>query len=139
MPVILTLKSSCTREKRALNRETAAADELIQTELSDNSRDMLKLTLSIGKVLLNLETKLTSLETANDKLAEAYKQAGETEAAEQFQTTLDEESELIYDMITKISRLKLLKEELEKRRRESERSPNQSLVQIVTEVQEQIP
>ena len=74
---------------------------------------MLKLTLSIGKVLLNLETKFTRLETANDKLAEAYKQAGETEVAEQFQTTLDEESELIDDTITKISRLKLLKEELE--------------------------
>ena len=100
---------------------------------------MLKLTLSIGKVLLNLETKLMRLETANDKLAEAYKQVGETEAAEQFQTTLDEESELIDDTITKILRLKLLKEELEKRRRESERSPNQSLVQRVTEVQEQIP
>ena len=138
MPVISTLKSSCTREKRALNRETAEADELIQTELSDNPRDMLKLTLSTGKVLLNLETKLTRLETANDKLAEAYEQAGETEAAEQFQTTLDEQSELIDDTITKISRLKLLKEELEKRHRESERSPNQSLVQRVTEVQEQI-
>ena len=71
--------------------------------MSDNPRDMLKLTLSTGKVLLNLETKLTRLETANDKLAEAYEQAGETEAAEQFQTTLDEESELIDDTITKIS------------------------------------
>ena len=103
MPVISTLKSSCTREKRALNRETVEADELIQIELSDNPRDVLKLTLSIGKALLNLETKLTRLETANDKLAEAYEQAGETEAAEQFQTTLDEESELIDDTITKIS------------------------------------
>ena len=63
-----------------------------------------------GKVLLNLETKLTRLETANDKLAEAYEQAGEMEEAEQFQTTLDEESELIDDTITKILRLKLLKE-----------------------------
>ena len=47
--------------------------------MSDNPQDMLKLILSIGKVLLILETKLMRLETANDKLAETE----ETKAAEQ--------------------------------------------------------
>ena len=56
---------------------------------------MLKLSLSTGKVLSSLETKLARLETANDKLTEALEQEENTEAVEQFQTTLDEESELI--------------------------------------------
>ena len=98
---------------------------------------MLKLSLSIGKVLLNLEAKLTRLEAVNDKLAEVFEQGQDVQAAEQFQTVLDEESELIDDTITKISQLKLLKEELEKRRKESDNS-TQSLVQRVTQVQEQI-
>ena len=56
---------------------------------------MLKLSLSTGKVLSSLETKLARLETANDKLTKALEQEENTEAVEQFQTTLDEESELI--------------------------------------------
>ena len=56
---------------------------------------MLKLSLSTGKVLSSLETKLARLETANDKLTEALEQEENTEAVEQFQTRLDEESELI--------------------------------------------
>ena len=63
-------------------------------------------------MLLSLETKLAKLETANDKLVEALEQAEELEAAEQFQTTLDEESELIDDTIDKISQLKVM--EIEK-------------------------
>jgi len=47
-------------------------------------QDLLKFKFLIGKVLLNLETKLTRLETTNEKLAEAYEQAKDTEAAEQF-------------------------------------------------------
>ena len=39
-------------------REQDEADELLQTDLSDNLPENLKLSLSIGKVLLNLETKL---------------------------------------------------------------------------------
>ena len=58
-------------------------------------QEMLKLSLSTGKVLSSLETKLARLETANDKLTEALEQEENTEAVEQFQTTLDEESELI--------------------------------------------
>ena len=45
---------------------------------------MLKLSLFIGKVLLNLETKVAKLETTNEKLADVYEQAEDTEAAEQF-------------------------------------------------------
>ena len=79
------------------------------------------------------------LETANDKLAEAYDQAEDTDAAEQFQTTLDEDSELIDNTITNISQLKLLKEESERKRKELENSPTTtSLVERVTQVQEQI-
>ena len=58
MPLISSLKSSRTREKRTLMREQDEADELLQTDLSDNLPENLKLSLSIGKVLLNLETKL---------------------------------------------------------------------------------
>jgi len=57
----------------------------------------LKLKILIGKALLNLETKLTRLETANEKLVEAYEQAKDTEATEQFQTMFNQESELIDD------------------------------------------
>ena len=102
MPLFTTLKSSRTRERRALIRENSEADILVQTEFGDDPQEMLKLSLSIGKVLLNLETKLVRLETANDKLAEAYDQAEDTDAAEQFQTTLDEDSELIDNTITNI-------------------------------------
>ena len=138
MPLFTTLKSSRTREKRALIRENPEADTLVQTEFSDDPQEMLKLSLSIGKVLLNLETKLVRLETANDKLAEAYDQAEDTDAAEQFQTTLDKDSELIDNTITNISQLKLLKEEFERKRRELENSPTTGLVERVTQVQEQI-
>ena len=50
---------------------------------------------------------------ANDKLAEAYEQNEDTDGAEQFQTTLDEDSELVDGIIDKMSQLKILKEELE--------------------------
>ena len=139
MPLFTTLKSSRTRERRALIRENSEADILVQTEFGDDPQEMLKLSLSIGKVLLNLETKLVRLETANDKLAEAYDQAEDTDAAEQFQITLDEDSELIDNTITNISQLKLLKEESERKRRELENSPTTTgLVERVTQVQEQI-
>ena len=77
MPMITTLKSSHTREKKALVREKTEADTLIQAEWSDNPQEMLKLSLSTGKVLLSLEMKLARLETTNDKLVEALEQAAE--------------------------------------------------------------
>lgn len=138
MPTVTTLKSSRTREKKALVREKTEAETLLQTEWTDSQQEMLKLSLSTGKVLLSLETKLARLETANDKLAEALEQEENTEALEQFQTTLDEESELIEDTIGKITQLKIMKEEIEKRRKDLEGLENQDLVQRVTRVQEQM-
>ena len=84
MPTVTTLKSSCTREKKALVREKTEAETLLQTEWTDSPQEMLKLSLSTGKVLLSLETKLARLETANDKLAEALEQEENMEALEQF-------------------------------------------------------
>ena len=138
MPAITTLKSSRTREKKTLVIEKSEADTLLQAEWSDNPQEMLKLSLSTSKVLLSLETKLARLETANDKLVEALEQAEDHEAAEQSQTTLDEESELIDDIIDKISQLKVIKEEIQKKRRDLENSQSLDLVQSVTLVQEQV-
>jgi len=104
----------------------------LEKEWNDNPQDLLKLSFSIGKVLLNLETKLTRLETANEKLVEAYEQAEDTEAAKQFHTTLDQESELIDDIISKISQLKLMKEETERRHKELQSSRSQDLEQSHT-------
>ena len=120
MPVISTLKSSRTREKRALLKEETEAQKILQTDFNDDRTKIRGHLLSIGKVLLNLEMKLSRLELANEKLSEAYEQANDTEGAEQFQLTLDEESEVIDGVIDKVSQLKILKEELEQRRHKSE-------------------
>ena len=71
-------------------------------------------------MLINQETKLARLESINEKLAEAYEKTRDTEAIKQFQTTLDEETEFTESVITKISELKILKEETEKNRKELE-------------------
>ena len=55
---------------------------------------------------------------------EAYDQGNDTEAAEQFQTVLDEDTELTEGIIDKISQLKVVKEEVEKKRREMEARQN---------------
>ena len=88
MPTVTTLQSLCTKEKKALVREKTEAEILLQTEWTDSLQERLKFSLSTGKVLLSLETKLARLESANDKLAEALEQEENTEALEQFQTTL---------------------------------------------------
>lgn len=57
----------------------------------------------IGKVLLNLETKLSRLESANEKLNKVYKQSHNEEGAGQFQLMLNEEVEFIdgvFDSVT---------------------------------------
>lgn len=46
-------------------------------------------------ILITVPQKLTELKTTNNKLTELYEQAENTEATEQFQTTLDQESEFI--------------------------------------------
>ena len=92
MLVISSLKSSRMREKKALLREVAKAKKLLQVEWNDNPQEVLHFLMVIGKVLINLETKLARLENVNEKLTEAYEQIGEMETIEQFQTTLDEKS-----------------------------------------------
>ena len=72
-------------------------------------------------MLLNLKTKLSRLESANDKLIEVYEQNNDNEGAEQFQSVLDEESEITVGIIDKVSQLKVLRGKLEQRRHESDR------------------
>ena len=115
MPALSNLKSSRTRAKNALTKEEIEVTELLQREWNDGgARELERFFQSIGKVLLNLETKLARLEAANDKLADAYEQSEETDTSEQLQSTLNEESELTDGIIGKISRFKLLKETVER-------------------------
>ena len=60
------------------------------------------------------------------------------EGAEQFQFTLDKESEVIKGMIDKLSQLKVLKAELECRCWKGEQRPSESIETRVTEMQEQV-
>ena len=98
-------------------KEEAEANTLLQRELTElnEHREIDRYLLSIGKVILNLETKLARLETANEKLIDALEQSEETTSTEEFQFTLDEDAELTDEVIDKLSQLKLLKEEVEKR------------------------
>ena len=85
-----------------------------------------------------METKLSRLEVANDKLGEAYDNGNDAEAATEFQTTLDEDSEFMDNVISKVSQLKTLKEEVERKRRELETSQTQNLERRLTQMQEQM-
>jgi len=114
-----SLKSTRIREKKILLKEETEAEKILQTEFAGDVSEIGRHLLVIGKMLLNLETKLARLENANDKLAEAYEQNNGNEGAEQFQTVLDEESEMIGGIIDKVSQLEVLQIELEWRRRES--------------------
>ena len=69
MPALSTLKSNRTRAKNALDREEGEANELLLQEWSDSTEEQIvKFCLTIGKVILNLETKLSWLEIANECL-----------------------------------------------------------------------
>ena len=57
---------------------------------------------------------------ANDKLADAYETGGDIESARQLEAMLDEDSEFIDNIIGKVSQLRSMKEELERKRRELE-------------------
>ena len=71
MPALSTLKSNQTRARNTLAREKQEAHELLQQELSSiNEQHIMKYSLSVGKSILSLETKLTRLEVAYDKLME---------------------------------------------------------------------
>lgn len=87
--------------------------------------------------ILNLETKLSWLEIANDKLADAHEQSKETDAAEQLQTTLNSESEFTDSVIGKISQLKLLKETVGRKKREMETTQSERLENRLTRMQQQ--
>lgn len=101
MPVISSLKSSRTREKKCLVKEETEAQRLLQSELSDDPQEIGWSLLLIGKVLLNLETKLGRLEAINEKLVDAYDQGNDPEAAEQFQAVLDKTVNLLIVSLTK--------------------------------------
>ena len=121
-------------------KEEAEANTLLQrelTELNEHSK-IDRYLLSIGKVILNLETKLARLETANEKLIDALEQNEDTTLTEEFQSTLDEDAELTDEVIDKLSQLKLLKEEVEKRQRLTTSRQSQRLEEGLQQVQEQI-
>jgi len=71
MPALSTLKSNRTRARNTLAKEEQEANELLQDISQINEQQFMKHSLSIGKLILSLETKLTRLETANDKLMDA--------------------------------------------------------------------
>ncbi|XP_065908838.1 uncharacterized protein [Dysidea avara] len=139
MPALSTLKSNRTRAKNALTREEQEANELLQQEwISSSEQEIVKFFLMIGKAILNLETKLSRFEAANEKLMDAIEAESNSEAATEFQATLDEDSELIDNIINKVSQLKTLKDEVERKRREAETSQSQNLERRLTQVQEQM-
>ena len=88
MPALSTLKSNRTRARNALAKEEQEANELLQQDISQiNEQQIMKYSLSIGKSILSLETKLTRLETANDKLMDTYEEESNPEASAEFLRT----------------------------------------------------
>ena len=139
MLALSTLKGNCTRAKTALIRQEPEANELLQRDKTDADEHQInQLCLLIGKVTLNLVSKLMRLEVTNNKLMDAYKAVGNTESARQFETVLEEDSEFINNIIGRVSQLKTLKEELERRRRELASSHTQGLERRLMQIQEQV-
>ena len=129
MPAVSTLKSSRAREKRALIKEEAEAQKLLQEKHTNNLEDVIHLHLATGKILLNLEAKFSRVELANEKVIEACESNNDTANAEQFQKELDEDAELMDSVLSRTSELKVMKEELERVRKTLEtQSSNSSTV-----------
>ena len=126
MPAVSTLKNSRAREKRALIKEEAEAQKLLQEHHSNNLEDVIRLHLATGKILLNLETKLSRVESANEKIIEACDSNNDTTSAEQFQKELDEDAELMDAVLSRTSELKVMKEELERVRKNLETQSSNS-------------
>lgn len=103
-----------------LLKEEVEAERILQIEDTGNLTEVRHHLLVIKKVLLNLEMKLSRLESTNDKLIEAYEQNNNSEGVQQFQSVLDEENEVIDGILDKVSQLKVLKRELEQRWCESD-------------------
>lgn len=120
MPTSSSLKSAHAQDKRALIKEEFETQKLLQEKLPNKLENISHLHITAGKVLLNLEVKFSRLESANDKVIKAFEQSNDSENAEQFQIVLDEEAELMDSVLTKISKLKVLKEKLERIRKDLE-------------------
>jgi len=131
----LAASRAVAREKRRVCQKSTKA---FQKDLNDDPHELEQFLMWIGKILLNLKTKLSRFEVTNEKLVEAYEQSSDTEAAEKFQPVLDGDADFIEGIIDKISELKVLKEAVERKHRESEARHNPSLDQRVREVQEQM-
>ena len=86
----------------------------MQEQHSNKLEEVIKIHVVAGKLLLNLETKFARVESANDKLVDAYDQSEDTEGVELFQQTLDEDAEVMDNVVSRISELKIMKEELER-------------------------
>ena len=111
MPAVSTLKSSRAREKRVLIKEEGEAQKLLLEKHSNNLEDVIRLHQATGTILLNLETKLSRVELANEKVIEACESNNDTTSAEQFQ------KELMDTVLSRMSELKVMKEELERVRK----------------------
>ena len=84
-----------------LLKEEVEAERILQIEDTGDLTEVRRHLLVIEKVLLNLETKLSRLESTNDKLIEAYEQNNDSEGAQQFQSILDKENEVIVASLTR--------------------------------------
>ena len=139
MPAISSLKGNRTRARTALTKEETEANSLLQRDLELNEeREVDRYLLSISRVILNLETKLACLEAANEKLADALEQSEDTSSAEEFQSTLDADEEFTDGIIDRISRLRILKEEVERKSRSTQSKQSQKLEERLQQVQEQV-
>ena len=70
MLVINFLKSSALEKRKHYNlnlEEGTETKRLIQADLRDEPQELTHFLLAIGKVLLNLETKLARLESVNER------------------------------------------------------------------------
>ena len=85
------------------------AQRLLQEQHGNKLEDVIRIHLAIRKVLLNLKTKFSKLESANDKLADAYDQNNDVDGVEQFQQMLDEDAKLMDNAVSRISELKMIK------------------------------
>ena len=142
MPMISSLKSARSREKRALIKEESEAQKLIQEDCGESLQGTLKYLMLVGKVLMNLEVKLGRLEAANEKLNDVFEQNKDTEGTDSFQVVLDEEAEFIDGVLTKISELKVIKVEVEWKRNELEATsnpPHAAIASIWTQPSQQGP
>ena len=65
-----------------VERRNREAQRILQTEFGKNQKEIRRRLLTIGKILLKLETKLSRLELANEKLIEVFEQNNDVEGVE---------------------------------------------------------